>query len=222
MGLGDYKVALALGGGLGLEVTLNSGPAASLPCLDHGLPSCLQTCNHSRPTMHHFALSPQGPQSPDLRESLLPCLHQESLCSWLRTKRPTPPCLCSHPLPCPSPRMYPFPETPISSGTPRGLPGFLGEASSSAGGGPEAIWSLLFQHRQFCPPTPHPGRLPTGSSAALALPGATSGGSSQLPLPLTPGHALLTKTRPKQSGPISPEEPQAGSGMETAPGRQET
>ena len=52
--------------------------------------------------MHHFALSPQGLRSPDLRESLLPCLHQESL-SYAQNKEadPTLPVLPPIPLPLP-------------------------------------------------------------------------------------------------------------------------
>lgn len=106
---GKQQGRLGAGWGTGLEVTLNSGLAGGLPSPTRtmGFLPARRACIRSRPTMHRFALSPRGPRSPDLRESVLPCLHQELLCWRLSTKRPTPPCLSHCPLARLCARAYP-------------------------------------------------------------------------------------------------------------------
>lgn len=156
---------MALGKGMGLEVTLKLGPAGSLssPSRTMGFLPTRGVCSRSCPTMHHFALSPWGPRSPDLRESLLPCLHQELLCWQLRTKRPTPPCHCSHPFICPVPGCtpslgLPFPWGPLGGWAARVPRERLHQAQALI---PKQSSLLYFRtSERFCLSTFNTGHLP--------------------------------------------------------------
>lgn len=103
------------------------------------------------------------------------------------------------------------------------LPGFLGRGLIQHRRWPQSRPAPSVPGEVVLPAQPAPWVPPCGEpcSAGFAQ-GPLQEVLASFPFPLAPGHDLPTKTRPKQSGPVSPEEPPASSGMETELGRQET